>query len=1765
MLCLERGMLVPTYDVHTVSPKLTLDEWHLALPATTIRWPSAGRRRISVNSFGFGGANAHVILDDAHHYLSERGLVGNHNTVVHADDDGSESGIDTGPGTPSSSSGNLPPPRRLFVLSARDQAGPQRLASAYAAAGFDVAAKEDGRWLDDLAYTLAMRRTAHDFRSAFVATSLAELRVQLEKPLAKPVRASRRDRNLIFVFTGQGAQWPAMGRQLLSHAVFQDSLRASQEYLAAHGCTWNVLEELFKTDDSNIALPEYSQTLCTVLQVALVDLLRHWNVVPRATIGHSSGEIAAAYAASRLSHSDAIKIAYVRGVSSAAVTQNGAMMAAGISRNEAASYLEQVPSGSAVIACINSPSSVTLSGDVDAIDALEKTISADGKFARKLKVGTAYHSPHMRSVAQGYLDRMGRIVPEEGDDTLMFSSLTGKLVAPQELTAQYWVSNMCAPVEFAAAFAELLSHQEQSGGTARAKALPVRWGGFVEVGPHSALQGPVQQNVAAASNQSAKDAPYVSMILRGKDATQTALAAAGQLWSVGFDVDLSAVNGLTAATSLMRPKVLTDLPTYPWNHTRGFWQEAPSTRAARFPLAARTDLLGVPEELQNDKEPRWRNHLRVTENPWIEDHKITGTILYPAAGMLVMVMEAALQSSDSSRKVRGFRLGNIAFERGLVVTAGDEATVQTRVSLLPHKGMSGEFKFTVYSTTTGASWTQHCHGTLALEYHAEMSEVDGDTLDPVWNLQTDEYQGIQQDDTAADVDVNDFYDHLEAIGMEYGPLFRNVVSLTSVPAQDAVYGAIEIPDTKAAMPANHEFPHIIHPATMDAIFHLLLATVNSGTVTQEAAVPYHVDSMFVAAEQPHGVGTLFHGYSRLTSRSMGGREVVGSLVVSDEDWSSPKIQVEGFALRQVTSADDAGESAPDNGGMQDKCAVITWQKDLDFFPIADDAARLGLEGKNTVASVKAWMDALTHKKVIGRTLIVVDDELRGLEDVALHVREEQGQRPGYESVEGLAMTASSLHDIQSSLHGHLETAFNIWDVGSGDELFNAGARYDLVLVLGLQGTEERLERLAKLHGVLDGEGHMVVFSVNESASLVQETLQRLGDSSALPRDNVHSAFVVRQGSKEVQMPTDVYLLLPSAPSAEVLSLAQATQTLLSTHEITSRSIRLTPESAVGLEGKYVISLVEAESPTIYSWTEAEFKSFYTIVSTIKHLFWITKGSLLESWAAGVEFAPAQGLLRVLRNEYPLALLQHLDLSAAFQLSDPASARFVFDIWKASLHENSETEFAELRGAVYIPRAVDAPGLDQDLQLASGSARPQRRPITDGGRAMKLMYKGGEHIWAEDDEAGEPLGSDMVEIDVKFIALGGASLSRDRKGDKALSGLAHQAASGVVRRCGSNVKSVVSGQSVVLIHSIVSKTRVRQHASLVAAVPKALQPQEAAAVARALVTSKYALREAARLERGESILIHDAATVLGQAAVQVAQASGAEIFALVDSAKQKEMLVGQFNIPADHIFDSQRRYFAAAINRATSFRGVNVILASRRGPAVQDSAALLANSGYFLDLESNSSDAPDVFLPKSKRNASLIRIDMSSVQQQKPGVVERLFQEVFEGPVAPISSTTVFSVGNVNKAIEALHASQDTAVVISMDDESPVLMLPPLAERLSLDENATYVLAGGLGALGLNIANMMVEHGAKHLVFLSRSAGSKNEADLKRFRSQGVSVEAHRCDVNDGESVSRVFSKLRGDGRVIKGLVQCAMVLEVSLMPPPRSTILTVIRTQSLRI
>lgn len=384
------------------------------------------------------------------------------------------------------------------------------------------------------------------------------------------------------------------------------------------------LEELWRDEKStNVNEATYSQPICTALQVALVDLMAHWGIKPTSVVGHSSGEIAAAYCKGCITRESAWALSYHRGRLSQTMktldpSMEGSMMAAGVGVEKIEPYIDQVTDGQVSIACINSPTNVTISGDTAGIDQLKKMLDADGVFARKLKVTIAYHSKHMLMISHAYLRSIRDLQVSSGDTAVaMFSSVTGQVIDFEDLGAQYWVNNMVNPVRFSQAVQSLVDHSPNLRKVRRENQSSVDM--LVEVGPHAALQGPLKQILGTKE----ASVSYTSLLLRGEDANISGLTAVGRLFAQGYPIDIPKINDPRGGSGSELPAALVDLPPYPWNRSARYWFESDLAHSYRFRKHPRHDLFGALTPDSSAAQPRWRNFLRLSENPWMEDHRVS--------------------------------------------------------------------------------------------------------------------------------------------------------------------------------------------------------------------------------------------------------------------------------------------------------------------------------------------------------------------------------------------------------------------------------------------------------------------------------------------------------------------------------------------------------------------------------------------------------------------------------------------------------------------------------------------------------------------------------------------------------------------------------------------------------------------------------------------------------------------------------------------------------------------------------------------------------------------------------------------------------------------------------------------------------------------------------------------------------------------------------------------------------------------------------------
>ena len=605
--------------------------------------------------------------------------------------------------------------------------------------------------------------------------------------------------------------------------------------------------DVLRKEDQNdrINLADISQPATTAIQIALVSLLASWNIKPLAVVGHSSGEIAAAYAAGALSLSACMAVAYHRGALASKLAGRGAMLAIGATVAEVTSLLGKVTSGKAVIACINSPSLITASGDVDAVDTLHKLAIDANIFARKLKVDTAYHSHQMREIEAEYLTKLGGIKPNPTTESSprLYSSLRGKQILLEELEADYWCENLTSPVLFSQAVTDLCRERNNADSVSPVDVI-------VEIGPHSTLKAPIQEILKSRNHISGASTRYLPTLLRDSDAARSLLNTAGALYCTGYPVESS---NLYTSPHEKSYKLLSDLPQYPWLHTKRYWHETRISRNNRFRRFPRHDLLGALVEDFNELEPRWRSVIRLSEIPWLSHHLIQSSVVFPFAAYVSMACEAAFQRATMRGQTVGptysYNFREIFVKRSLILTESSQVELSFTLRARPDgsKNKSSTWdEFCIYSHTEETGWAEHCSGLVSVvQDKQDPNEVDGQR----------ELEGSSQDylklvsahEEACRVrlDCSKAYNVMARSGMDYGSSFRNVVEAKANAGLCA--GTLVIPDTAALMPHHHQTPYIVHPAMLDSCLHVaVFAACGDELSNISLRVPTYVKSLRIS-------------------------------------------------------------------------------------------------------------------------------------------------------------------------------------------------------------------------------------------------------------------------------------------------------------------------------------------------------------------------------------------------------------------------------------------------------------------------------------------------------------------------------------------------------------------------------------------------------------------------------------------------------------------------------------------------------------------------------------------------------------------------------------------------------------------------------------------------------------------------------------------------------------------------------------------------------
>jgi acyl transferase domain-containing protein/NADPH:quinone reductase-like Zn-dependent oxidoreductase len=1847
---IEKSLIPPAANIKTINPKLKLGEWNLKVPTTVEPWNS-DLRRASVNNFGYGGANSHVILEN---YI---------------------------PTAAPNAISTLP--SKVYVLSAKDEHAATAMVSNLRDHLCDI--EDTAVFQHDLAYTLGQRRSAFPWVAATTASSISELLQRIDAGKMKPRRKNDTPR-LGFVFTGQGAQWWAMGRELISsYPVFRDALVQAEGYLREFGATYSLMEELYQSEKTTrVNEAALGQPVCVAIQIALVRLLESWGVKPSAVTSHSSGEIASAYAAGALSFRSAMGVVFARGNLAADVAKystlgQGGMMAVGLGVDDANKYIERVTAGRIVVACQNSPTSVTISGDVTGIDEMETLLQADNVFARKLNVPTGYHSHHMEPLAKPYADWLNaNIKPEAKLNGVIYSSpTTGKRMTNVEDigAADHWVKSLTQPVLFVESFTNMCFS---------APGEPSDVDMVIELGAHPALSGPIQ-DIKMLDVFNGATVGYGSCLVRKKNAVDTMQALACELIHSGLPVNMAGVNHTAQGN------VLTDLPKYAWNHQTRHWYEPRMNRAHRMLSEGPHDLLGSMVTGTNRINPSWRHVIKPGSMPWIKDHMLQGTTIYPGAGFICMALEGLIQAEQSNTKaISGYRVRDIDMLAALVIPEGDDG-VEVQLSLKPCGDKAiyakGWKEFQVFSVTHDDKWAEHCRGLISIEYERKSAPAL-----PVAIRKATDYR--------VRVSPSDVYASMHRVGIQHGPIFQ---SLKSVRARaGGSLATIDTVDTEALMPYKFEHSHVIHPITLDNIFQAIYAALPAaGAELASAQVPRSIRNLWISANIKQGPANTFHAFSEV--RDADKQSFRAGVTVLDAEKENVVVTIDNFLFQSIGSALENGEAC-----VNDKLLTSQWVPDVTMMEpqllkqqLASEPSVTEAQALADIKLVCAWfledaLAAITPEEVssiqghfkryyawmkiqvansqatpatpeekaaiiervgtdsvngglvcnLGPHLVDIlcgrrsplelmqDNELlyrfyaedmkveRSRKQMAEIVRLFALKNPRSKMIEIGAGSGNATRQVLSALgtQDPLLASYDFTDVSDANfeaaeedlqawknivafktldieqdpaaQGLEAGS-YDLVLASQvLHRTKSIEDTLANVRKLLKPNGKLIIvestkdqldfrmtFGLLPNQWLGEEEHRLLSPSLNVERwsdvlqksgfngldvdvhdcesDDLYSYSVIVSSADApapVYNPEVVIAVSSPAPPQEWLNTLRDTVSA-----ITGSVPTVQPYDKLDCAGKTVVFLPEVTSSLLANPTDEQFEALRNACTTSNGMLWVTRGGAIES---SDPFASlSHGFLRILRLEYVGKHLGTLDLEQNDDVWSTSAVSAIGSVY-ASLFANTaeikprDYEYAERNGAISVLRYFKDharnktwfPDMNESDTTVSQKfvESPVHLTIEKPGHLDSLVFTPSPDYLEKDVSANE------LEISPKAFGITArdVNVAANTLQDRAMG----FECAGVVTQVGTAASAEgykVGDRVAVLLDGKLGST-VRVPWTNAVRIPAAMGFELAAALPVAYVAAWISLMDTACLEKNNSVLIHDAGSAIGQAAISLAKYVGAEVFVTTSTPEHSSFLRRVIGIKADHIFPSNDSTFATTILAKTNGRGVDVVLNTLEGFLLQETLDCVAPLGHFIELgkkdfEQNSRLDMGAF----SRGVTFSAVDVAMLAQHKGRQVNRALVSTVELIKSRKIRGVPISVHDISEVVQAFRNAQSNAspgtVILKVTPDSlvPATHQTPIVK---LHADASYVVVGGFGGIGQSICLWLAEHGAKNLIVLSRSANAADKAAtlLTELDNLGCTVRPVACDIADEADVLRAVDACK-DMAPIRGVIQGAMVLRDSIL------------------
>ncbi|HXO90818.1 MAG TPA: SDR family NAD(P)-dependent oxidoreductase [Stellaceae bacterium] len=1831
-LALDRGMVPPTLHCEAPNPNIAFDALNLRLIRDAEPIAAARELRYAgVNSFGFGGTNAHVVLA--------------------APPSGAKAAL-----VPKS----MPP----LVVSARTEASLRELVQSWR----DALAETSVERAPVLLRAAARRRDHHAHRLVALGkdpTATAGMLADfLDGNPAQGVITDTgvREDKLAFVFSGNGAQFPGMGRDALrANAVFRAAIEEADALLRPV-LGWSVTELLESGVGSDkLARADIAQPLLFAVQVGIVRALEAIGIRAAAQFGHSVGEIAAAWSAGALSLADAARVVVVRSRHQQQTQGAGRMAAVALAHDAARAILAELNS-TAEVAALNAARSVTISGSIEEIRRLEAELEHRDIGFRSLDLDFAFHSRAMDPFREDLLHDL-RGLASRSPETLLVSTVTGDVVEAEELDAEYWWRNIRHPVRFTDAHTQLVR-------------LGYRI--FLEIGPRAILQSYLTDGLRSAEVQGR----VLTSLSRDHGANDPFPAMAAHCHAAGYD--------WTTSASFDGPADPRGLPLYPWNRER-FWF-AVTTEA--------TDLVNPPFDhpllgfRQSGGVASWLNHLDEQVLPWIADHAVEGVPVLPAAAVLEMALAAARCRWPDAPALEVFDVElrrPMPFDKGRMrelrtVLQSDEGDWE----LASRPRLSSE-PLTVYAVARLAaatdarriiSWSGGVSAQRRIEGEslyrlAHLAGLDyGDRFRTVSHVEiTDPHSATAYLDPSpiGDEAVDSYLLHPALLDGALQGLFGLVADrrhqIQGVGFLPWRFGRVRLPAPFGRVP-RRVLLQLTRTGVRSVSADIVLSD-EAGDVVAELADCWFrrvelsrqrpIDERALRADlvpaplfenhPPRLPSDLCATLSRLAiarepHRTRQEEALLLDALVGAVALRSLSRMVEPGRCFTIAELSQSGQIAPEAAAMTE-CMLRLLER---VGTATEAGSEWLLEPSSDLPDVpEVWRLLLAESPHLVSELALVASAAEDLPKIlAAGPRQPDAQlSPMLEhvlhsspaSAPGIALLCEALTEISGAWPK--DRPLRILELGASaggatrrilELLAQSRVAIDYLATCADSEQAGRLSSLAESYvGVsaarwvprdgneaLDGVTFDIILAVNACARLqldpmglanLRDLLVPGGLFLALePEPNAFWDLVFGQNASWWQAPWlagDVSSLrAPEDWRAELAAAGFESAVAVRTATAPWPSAMFWAGAPTGVDAPFadrgsppMVTLVGGD----LAFAEALQGALFDQGHRVKHAKFSDFGASTEVDRAAHCGEGADEIILFLAEEPcdsdpTLHIAQQIEALAriatiaverdaalwiltcgAQQVTPPHHGSHVAGgaLWGLGRTLVNEMPRLSLRLLDLSHAATPGERAQQIAdEVAAGSIETEVVWTPDGRHVLRLRrglpprwagaldvlslsksQPGGIEALGWEFRTPAPVGPGQVEIEVHAAGLNFRDImwAMGLLPEEALSdGFAGPTlgleCAGIVRSLGPGVSGLALGDRVIAFAPASLSTRVVTIAEAVAPIPPGTSFAEAATIPVTFVTAFYALGHLAKLAPGEHVLIHTASGGVGLAAIQYAKQHGAIVIATAGSEVKRSFLrlAG-----ADYVLDSRDLAFGDAVREFTAGQGVDIVLNSLSGEAMERSIEVLKPFGRFLELGKR-----DLYLNRRihlrplRQNISYFAIDIDQLPIRRPDLARLLLSEVsaalLDGAIRPLAHR-IFSFSELDDAFRLMQSSSHIGKLVLVPDANNGVRLraPP---EVALRRDGTYLVTGGTQGFGYECARWLAAHGAGSIALVSRRGPATPGADarVRELSEAGAEVRVYQGDVADRVSLATILSGIRANQPPLRGVVHAASTIEDGL-------------------